>query len=269
MTATSPRPPRGWRGPGAAGRPSRRPATKRTTRPGHRRPRRSPGPRGGRGGAGARRWAPRPPGRSRQRPVGTWAATASPKRAPARGMVVADPGAEVHPVHCRGPRGQAGPRDRDPHRVVDRRLRRGPGGPDHDAPRFQSNPAPRTRGAPAPCRVQREVIARMRPMNSWSSSTATSTSPSPRAESTGHRPGRHQGRPATVNPRSGASAASPTSSTTAPRATTSSSTSSEPAPLDELDRTLRLADDVLRHKIVRIPEQAARPQAQRRAPAAG
>ena len=32
---------------------------------------------------------------------------------------------------------------------------------------------------------------------------------------------------------------------------------SEPAPLDELDRALRLADDVLRHKIVRIPEQAA------------
>jgi small subunit ribosomal protein S6 len=32
---------------------------------------------------------------------------------------------------------------------------------------------------------------------------------------------------------------------------------SEPAPMDELDRTLRLADEVLRHKIVRIPEQAA------------
>ena len=32
---------------------------------------------------------------------------------------------------------------------------------------------------------------------------------------------------------------------------------SEPAPMDELDRSLRLADDVLRHKIVRIPEQAA------------
>lgn len=32
---------------------------------------------------------------------------------------------------------------------------------------------------------------------------------------------------------------------------------SEPGPMDELDRTLRLADDVLRHKIVRIPEQAA------------
>ena len=32
---------------------------------------------------------------------------------------------------------------------------------------------------------------------------------------------------------------------------------SEPAPLDELDRALRLADDVLRHKIVRIPEPAA------------
>lgn len=29
------------------------------------------------------------------------------------------------------------------------------------------------------------------------------------------------------------------------------------APMDELDRALRLADDVLRHKIVRIPEQAA------------
>jgi small subunit ribosomal protein S6 len=32
--------------------------------------------------------------------------------------------------------------------------------------------------------------------------------------------------------------------------------SSEPAPMDELDRALRLADDVLRHKIVRVPEQA-------------
>ena len=31
----------------------------------------------------------------------------------------------------------------------------------------------------------------------------------------------------------------------------------EPAPMDELDRQLRLADDVIRHKIVRIPEQAA------------
>lgn len=30
----------------------------------------------------------------------------------------------------------------------------------------------------------------------------------------------------------------------------------EPAPMQELDRTLRLADDVLRHKIVRIPEIA-------------
>jgi small subunit ribosomal protein S6 len=32
---------------------------------------------------------------------------------------------------------------------------------------------------------------------------------------------------------------------------------SESAPMDELDRALRLADDVMRHKIVRIPEQAA------------
>ena len=32
---------------------------------------------------------------------------------------------------------------------------------------------------------------------------------------------------------------------------------SEPGSLDELDRALRLADDVLRHKIVRIPEEAA------------
>ena len=30
----------------------------------------------------------------------------------------------------------------------------------------------------------------------------------------------------------------------------------EPAPLQELDRTLRLADDVIRHKIVRIPDEA-------------
>lgn len=29
------------------------------------------------------------------------------------------------------------------------------------------------------------------------------------------------------------------------------------APMDELDRALRLADEVLRHKIVRIPERAA------------
>jgi small subunit ribosomal protein S6 len=33
--------------------------------------------------------------------------------------------------------------------------------------------------------------------------------------------------------------------------------SSEPAPMDTLDRMLRLADEVLRHKIVRIPETAA------------
>ena len=32
--------------------------------------------------------------------------------------------------------------------------------------------------------------------------------------------------------------------------------SSEPEPMAELDRTLRLADDVLRHKIVRLPEAA-------------
>ena len=31
---------------------------------------------------------------------------------------------------------------------------------------------------------------------------------------------------------------------------------SEPDPVSELDRTLRLADDVLRHKIVRIPHEA-------------
>ncbi len=32
---------------------------------------------------------------------------------------------------------------------------------------------------------------------------------------------------------------------------------SDTGPLGELDRALRLADDVLRHKIVRIPEKAA------------
>ena len=32
---------------------------------------------------------------------------------------------------------------------------------------------------------------------------------------------------------------------------------SEPPPMDELDRALRLADDVLRHKIVRIPDKVA------------
>ena len=31
---------------------------------------------------------------------------------------------------------------------------------------------------------------------------------------------------------------------------------SEPAPMADLDRSLRLADDVLRHKIVRLPEAA-------------
>ncbi len=30
----------------------------------------------------------------------------------------------------------------------------------------------------------------------------------------------------------------------------------EPAPMQELDRNLRLADDVIRHKIVRIPDEA-------------
>jgi small subunit ribosomal protein S6 len=30
----------------------------------------------------------------------------------------------------------------------------------------------------------------------------------------------------------------------------------EPAPMEELDRNLRLADNVLRHKIVRIPDEA-------------
>lgn len=33
--------------------------------------------------------------------------------------------------------------------------------------------------------------------------------------------------------------------------------SSEPAPMQELDRSLRLTDEVLRHKIVRIPEHVA------------
>ena len=32
--------------------------------------------------------------------------------------------------------------------------------------------------------------------------------------------------------------------------------SAEPPALDELDRTLRLADDVIRHKIVRVPRHA-------------
>ena len=32
--------------------------------------------------------------------------------------------------------------------------------------------------------------------------------------------------------------------------------SSEPGPMEELDRSLHLADDVLRHKIVRLPEAA-------------
>jgi small subunit ribosomal protein S6 len=43
---------------------------------------------------------------------------------------------------------------------------------------------------------------------------------------------------------------------------------SEPAPMDELDRTLRLADDVLRHKIVRIPDKVAGRKLSRAAAAA-
>ncbi|MCU1484058.1 MAG: ribosomal protein [Actinomycetia bacterium] len=31
---------------------------------------------------------------------------------------------------------------------------------------------------------------------------------------------------------------------------------SEPAPMEELDRVLRLSDDVIRHKIMRIPDEA-------------
>lgn len=41
---------------------------------------------------------------------------------------------------------------------------------------------------------------------------------------------------------------------------------SEPAPLAEVDRVLRLADDVVRHKIIRLPESAAG-RTPRRAPA--
>jgi small subunit ribosomal protein S6 len=48
--------------------------------------------------------------------------------------------------------------------------------------------------------------------------------------------------------------------------------SAEPPALDELDRTLRLADDVIRHKIVRVPRHAGgrvRPPAVEEAAAAG
>ena len=48
--------------------------------------------------------------------------------------------------------------------------------------------------------------------------------------------------------------------------------SAEPTALDELDRTLRLADDVIRHKIVRVPRHAGgrvRPPAVEEAAAAG
>ena len=47
--------------------------------------------------------------------------------------------------------------------------------------------------------------------------------------------------------------------------------SAEPPALDELDRTLRLADDVIRHKIVRVPRHAGgrvRPPAVAEEPAA-
>ena len=39
---------------------------------------------------------------------------------------------------------------------------------------------------------------------------------------------------------------------------------SEAAPMSDLDRTLRLADDVLRHKIVRIPDHVAEGKPQRK-----
>ena len=48
--------------------------------------------------------------------------------------------------------------------------------------------------------------------------------------------------------------------------------SAEPPALDELDRTLRLADDVIRHKIVRVPRHAGgrvRPPAVEEAAAPG
>jgi small subunit ribosomal protein S6 len=32
---------------------------------------------------------------------------------------------------------------------------------------------------------------------------------------------------------------------------------SEPAPIDDLDRALRLADDVVRHKVIRMPEKTS------------
>lgn len=32
---------------------------------------------------------------------------------------------------------------------------------------------------------------------------------------------------------------------------------SEPGPVDDLDRTLRLADDVVRHKVIRMPEKTS------------
>ena len=74
-----------------------------------------------------------------------------------------------------------------------------------------------------------------------------------------HRPGRRP--PAarcTASPTGGASGASPTRSSTRTRATTSCSTScAEPGALDELERSLRLADDVVRHKLIRLPDAEA------------
>ena len=57
----------------------------------------------------------------------------------------------------------------------------------------------------------------------------------------------------------GASAASPTRSTTKRRGHTTSSSRSRPrrADLDDVERMLRLADDVIRHKVIRLPEKEA------------
>ena len=64
--------------------------------------------------------------------------------------------------------------------------------------------------------------------------------------------------PSTAGPTGGASASSPTRSTARRPGTTSSSRRSPPGgALDELERTLRLADEVVRHKLIRLPDAEA------------
>ena len=74
----------------------------------------------------------------------------------------------------------------------------------------------------------------------------------------GPGPGRPRPAPPSSRSTGGASAASPTRSTTSWRATTSSSSSPPTVrSLDAIERSLRLADDVVRHKLIRLPDREA------------